>query len=94
MKTRRMISSLLVLLTGILLFTLSGCSVLPPLSPARAEEPAPAALELHLGSTLPEDVVLTWDPAAVAVDSAEVSIAEDSPNRSRTVTVVIQLRQP
>lgn len=93
MNTRRMISaSLLVLLTGILFFILSGCSILPPLSPARTEKTAPAALELHLGSILPEDLTLTWDPDAVAVDSAEASVTEEG--ISRTVTVTIQLHQP
>lgn len=69
-------------------FLLSGCGVL--LSPSQIEEPSPAALELHLGSVLPEDVVLTWDPAAVAVDRAEVSVSEGG-SFSRTVTVTIQL---
>lgn len=68
-------------------FLLSGCGILP--SHSQIEEPSPAALELRLGSVLPEDVVLTWDPEAVAVDNAEVSVTEDG--LSRTVTVSIQL---
>ncbi|MBD5161302.1 MAG: hypothetical protein HDT14_04660 [Oscillibacter sp.] len=70
-------------------YLLSGCGVL--LSSSRIEEPAPAALELRLGSVLPEDVVLTWDPAAIAVDRAEVSVSGGASDSSRTVTVTIQL---
>lgn len=70
-------------------FLLAGCGVLP--SPSQTEEPSPAALELRLGSILPEDVVLTWNPAAVAVDKAEVSVTEGGSNSARTVTVTIQL---
>lgn len=70
-------------------YLLSGCGILP--SPSQTEEPAPTALELRLGSALPEDVVLTWDPEAVTVDKAEVSVSEGGSNPSRTVTVTIQL---
>ena len=94
MKTRCVTSPLLVLLIGILLSVLSGCSILPSLSPPPSEEAAATALELHLGSALPDDVVLTWDPAAVAVECAEVSVTEDGPEFPRTVTVTVQLRRP
>lgn len=70
-------------------FLLSGCGILP--APSQIEESAPAVLELRLGSVLPEDVVLTWDPAVVAVDNAEVSVSEGGSNSSHTVTVTIQL---
>ena len=87
MKTRLTHTLLLGLLTALLLITLSGCSILPSHSPP--QDPAPAALELHLGSALPEDAVLTWDPASVAVEQVEVTVS--GPEPSRTVTVTIQL---
>ena len=92
MKTRPITALLLGLLAGLLLCALSGCSLLPPLSPSRAKESIHTALEVHLGSALPEDVALSWDPDVVTLDSAEVSVTENGP--SRVMTVTIQLRQP
>ena len=88
MKLRSTTALLFALLSSLFLCLLSGCSLLPPLSPEPAED---TALTLRLGSALPEDIVLSWDPAAVTVDRAEVSVTEDSPGLPRTVTVTIQL---
>ena len=87
MKTRFPHPLLPGLLTALLLLMLSGCSILPH----TPQDPAPASLELHLGSTLPEDAVLTWNPASVAVEQVEVSVTENGPAPSRTVTITIQL---
>ena len=80
-----------LLLAVLLLCTLSGCSLFPSLAPEPAEDRAPAALELHLGSALPEDIILTWNADAVTVDSAEIAVAEDGAGLPRTVTVTIRL---
>lgn len=90
MKIRSMTASRFGFLSSLLLLILSGCSLLPPLSPEQAAEDAPpASLELQLGTALPEDIVLTWNPAAVTVNRAEVSVTEGS--AGHTVTVTIQL---
>ena len=89
MKIRSKAAPRLGLLSSLLLLILSGCSLLPPLSPAQAADAPSASLELQLGAARPEDVVLTWNPAAITVNRAEVSVTEDS--ASHTVTVTIQL---
>ena len=94
MKTRFATTLLLGLWTSLLLCILSGCSSLPSLFPDRPEDASPTALELSLGSALPEDIVLTWNPAAVTVDSTEVSVTESSPDLPRTITVTIRLGRP
>ena len=88
MKNRR--TPLFLLLIGLLLCILSGCSLLPDLFPQDAG-PSSAALKLQIGSAAPEDIILTWDPSAVAVDNAEVSVSENGLDSSRTVTVTVQL---
>ena len=85
MKKRPMTSLLLCLLTCLLLCALSGCGVLPQPRLSPDDRPAPAAL------SLPEDMLLTWDPAAVAVEKVEVTVSEGGPDSSHTVTVIIQM---
>lgn len=79
-----------ILLFGLLLsLTLSGCSLFSSLFPAGPETATSTALELRLDTVLPGDVILRWDPAAVSLDSAEVSV--DGSDPAPTITVVIRL---
>lgn len=92
MKTHPINRTLPGLLAALLLWALSGCSLFPSSAPVQGEEREPAAVELRLGSAMPEDIVLRWDPAHVTVDSAEVTVCEEDSAHSRTTTVTIRLR--
>ena len=85
MKKRPLTALLLCLLMSLLLCTLSGCGVLPQLHLSSDKHPAPAAL------SLPEDMLLTWDPAAAAVEKVEVTVSDGRPDGLHTVTVTIQM---
>ena len=66
MRSRRI--RFLSLTLGLLL--LAGCGGLPL---SRREGPAAARLTISFHSAAPEDVTIEWEPADMAVDSAELS---------------------
>ena len=68
MRSRRI--RFLSLALGLLL--LAGCGGLPL---SRREGPAAARLTISFHSAAPEDVTIEWEPADMAVDSAEVSLS-------------------
>ena len=83
---------LLGITLGLALPLLSGCGVLPALATGREEAAGPARLEISLDSVTPEGVTVTWDPALVSVDSAEVSVDSDAKGEGNKVTVTVELK--
>lgn len=81
----------LILILVLTLPLLSGCSLLPhqPDRPAEKGASGDARLEVRLDAMTPDAVTVAWDPAAVAVDSAEVRL---SGGPSGTVVVTVRLR--
>lgn len=78
----------LILILILTLPLLSGCSLLPhqPDHPAEKGASGEARLEIRLDAMTPDAVTVAWDPAAVAVDSAEVRVS-GGPSGSVVVTV-------
>ena len=83
---------LLGITLGLTLPLLAGCGILPALAPEREEAAGPARLEISLDAGAPEGVTVAWDPALVAVDSAEVSMDSDVKGERSRVTVTVEMR--
>ena len=83
---------LLGITLGLILPLFAGCGLLPDLIPGREEPAGPARLEISLDSITPEGVTVAWDPALVAVDSAEVSVGSDAEGEGSRVVVTVELR--
>lgn len=81
---------LLGIMLGLVLPAFTGCGILPDLAPGREQAAAPARLEISLDAITPEGVTVAWDPALVAVDSAEVSV--DGGAAGSRVVVTVELR--
>ena len=79
------------IMLGLVLPLFAGCGILPDLAPGR-EAAGPAKLEISLGAIMPEGVSVAWDPALVAVDSAEVSVDGGAGGEGSRVVVTVELR--
>ena len=83
---------LLGITLGLILPLLSGCGILPDLTPGKGQAADPARLEISLDAITPEGVAIAWDPALVAVDSAEVSVDSSAEGEGSKVVVTVELR--
>ena len=85
MRSRRI--RFLSLALGLLL--LAGCGGLPL---SRREGPAAARLTISFHAAAPEDVTIEWEPADMAVDSAEVSLSGGEAEEASAIIVTVRLR--
>ena len=85
MRSRRI--RFLSLALGLLL--LGGWGALPL---SRREEPDAARLTISFHSAAPEDVTIEWEPADMAVDSAEVSLSGGGGEDASAMIVTVRLR--
>ena len=83
---------LLGIMLGLCLPLLAGCGILPDLAPGREETAGSARLEISLDAMMPEGVSVAWDPALVAVDSAEISVDRGGEGEKSKVVVTVELR--
>ena len=88
MRSRRI--RFLSLALGLLLVSASLQLWALPLS--RREEPDAARLTISFHSAAPEDVTIEWEPADMAVDSAEVSLSGGGGEDASAMIVTVRLR--
>ena len=82
---------LLGITLGLVLPLLAGCGILPELRAGRDEAAGTAKLEISIDDITPEGVTVVWDPAVVAVDSAEVCVVSDTEGKGSRVVVTVEL---